>query len=196
MSEPNGHLVSGRIESPMQALVGLGPDMVLSGIYDGTWALVDMVFALLDRIGPSDVTISSWTFANANVNESVALAGTGVIKSLRFLCDLNFCDAHPKLVTALRARYGQDCVVEWMAHSKFICFRGGEFDVLYLSSANLHKDRRLETFTVVSGGSTARDYLELIDDLLANPPTRRRFTRDGLAQEIPIPGPQLFEANR
>ena len=108
----------------MQALLGLGPGMVLSGIYDGTWALVDMVFALLDEIGPSDVTVSAWTFKNSNVNESMALASSRSIKSLRFLCDLNFCEAHPKLVTAMRARYGSDCVIEWRAHSKFICFTG------------------------------------------------------------------------
>ena len=170
----------------MQALVGLEDGMVLSGLYDGTWALVDMVFALLDRTGPSDVTISAWTFSGSDVEQSMALARTDAINTLHFLCDLNFCEAHPPLVQALRGRFGDDCITEWHAHTKFMCFTGGRFDVLYLSSANLHKNKRFESFTLSAGGSAAREYLNLVDDLLKNPPRKRRFSRDGLARELPF----------
>jgi len=181
----NGHLVSGRLESPRQALIGVGPGVVASGVYDGTWGLVDMVFALLEKTGPSDVTVSSWTFKGADVEQSIALSRSKDIRSLRFLVDLNFCDAQPELVRALRKRFGFDAVVEWRAHSKFLVISGGEFDVLYLSSTNLHKNRRFESFTLCCDSNAGAEYLAVVDDLLANPPVRRRFSRDGLARELP-----------
>jgi len=181
----NGHLVSGRLESPQQALVGFAEGVTLCGLSDGTWGLVDMIFALLEKVGVSDVTLSSWTFRGAKVEASLALAHADEIRSLRFLADLNFMDAQPELVRALRGRFGDGCVVEWKAHSKFLCLTGGSFDVLLLGSMNLHANKRFEYFTVVGGSSVAASYLEVVDDLLLNPPRVRRFSRDGLARELP-----------
>ncbi|MCY4224637.1 MAG: hypothetical protein OXF06_07350 [Bacteroidetes bacterium] len=181
----NGHLVSGRIESPQQALLGFADGVTLCGLSDGMWGLIDMIFALLDKVGASDMVLSSWTFKGAKVEASLALAHAEAIRSLRFLADLNFMEAQPELVRALRGRFGEECVVEWKAHSKFLCLSGGAFDVLLLGSMNLHANKRFEYFTVVGGRGVASAYLEVVDDLLLNPPRVRRFSRDGLARELP-----------
>lgn len=124
--------------------------------------------------------------AESAVAMEVQIRHADEIRSLRFLADLNFMEAQPELVRALRGRFGDDCVVEWKAHSKFLCLTGGAFDVLLLGSMNLHANKRFKYFTVVGGSSVAASYLKVVDDLLLNPPRVRRFSRDGLARELPV----------
>ena len=184
MLSPNGHLVSGRIESPQRAFLGACEGARLHGLSDGTWDLTEALGVLLDLTGPSDVVLSSWSFKGSNLKGALGLARDQRLRSLRALFDLNFCKGQPELVAAWQERFGPDCVTEWKAHSKFLALSGGAFDCLYLTSANLHRDRRLEYYTLTCDRAAVQDYLALVVDLLENPPPVRRFSRDGQARKL------------
>ena len=181
---PNGHLVSGRIESPTQAMKGLEPGAILSGLYDGSWTLVDMLFEILKVTGPSDITLSTWTHKGAKIDHLMMMVQNENVRSLKLLVNENFSDNNVKVVSTLERKYGAGCVMEWRAHSKFATVINGAFDVLYLPSANLDTTLRMEAFTLIGGLNAAREYLAFAKDVLYKPSQKRRFSRDGLTKEI------------
>ena len=196
MFSPNGHLVSGRIESPQRAFLGACDGARLHGLSDGTWDLSEALGALLDLTGPSDVVLSSWSFKGSNLKGALGLARDQRLRSLHALFDLNFCKGQPKLVAAWQERFGADCVTEWKAHSKFLALSRGAFECLYLTSANLHRDRRLEYYTLTCDQAAVQDYLALVADLLKIRPLSAAFPVTGRPVNWRPSPPPLFNGTR
>ena len=76
----------------------------IHGLSDGTWSLIDAVEELLERCGPSDVTISTWTAANADIERAEGLLQDGRIKTLRLLVDRSFESRQPLVAAQIVKR--------------------------------------------------------------------------------------------
>ena len=67
----------------------------------------------------------------------------------------------------MRALFGDGAIRIWSSHAKFSILTGGAFDVLYLTSANLNANRRLENFSLFAGGDLPGQYMALVTDMWA-----------------------------
>ena len=163
---PHKNLVAGRSETAHAALSDLAPGVSLHGLTDGTWSLIDAIRVTLDHIGTiSCLTVSTWTANQADISSAYELLSDKRVKDVRFLIDRSFQTRQPGYCQALRERFGDGAIRVWNSHAKFVLFQGGAFDVLYLTSANLNQNRRIENFTAICGDSIPGQYANLISDL-------------------------------
>lgn len=143
-------------KGPSEAFEGLADGCSIHGLSDGTWSLIDGIEELLDRCGPSDVTVSAWTAANADIERAERLLQDGRIRALRLLVDRSFESRQPRYCGRARHLFGDQALRVWNSHAKFVLVLGGKIDVLYTTSANLNQNKRLENFTLFAGGDLPR----------------------------------------
>ncbi len=141
---------------PAEAFEGLADGCSIHSLSDGTWSLIDGIEELLDRCGPSDVTVSTWTAANADIERAERLLQDGRIRALRLLVDRSFESRQPRYCGRARHLFGDQALRVWNSHAKFVLVLGGKIDVLYTTSANLNQNKRLENFTLFAGGDLPR----------------------------------------
>ena len=87
------------------------------------------------------------------------------VRSFRLLVDRSFQTRTPDYCRLARELFGDGAIRVWSSHAKFCIFSGGKFDVLYLTSANLNANKRLENHTVVAGGEVPAQYLGMVAEL-------------------------------
>ena len=159
------HWIGRNSAGPVEAFRGLKEGSSIYGLSDGTWSLIDGIEALLDLCGPSDVTIATWTAAHADLERAERLLGDGRIKTLRLLVDRSFEGRQPAYCIRARSLFGDQAIRVWNSHAKFCLLLGGELDVLYLTSANLNANKRLENYSVIAGGALPAEYLAAVEEL-------------------------------
>ena len=156
--------VGRNIRSPRQLMEYIEDGANIHGLTYGDWSFSDSLVAIANRIGYCDVVISTWTVGSADLRKQETHLRTAKFRSLRMLVDRSFERRQPKYCATLRQAFGDDAIRVWDNHAKFAVLTGGEFDVLYETSANLNKNRRMESFTVFCGGDIPREYLEMVNE--------------------------------
>ena len=166
--------ITGCLSSPRAAFAAFDPDAEeqhCHGLSDGTWSLIDGLRLLLQRLGPSQLVISTWTAAGADLEEAMRFFEDGRVTSLRLLIDGSFQSRKPKVTARAREIFGPDAVRVWRSHAKFCILvpeAGG--GVLYLTSANLNPNPRMENWSLISAPAAVAAYLGMVDDIFATQP--------------------------
>lgn len=152
---------------PRHAFAGLKDGDSIHGLTDGTWDFVAAIFAVSNLTGTSDVTISTWTAARADIARAHKMLTTARFRTMRFIVDRSFRTRQPEYCDLIRRTFGDDAIRVANSHAKFAVFTGGDLDALYLTSANLNRNRRIENFTLFVGGELPGEYLALVEDQFA-----------------------------
>src|SRR3990167_3460503 len=117
------------------------------GFTGGQFSLFSLLAAILDKTGPADVDIATWTAAIADVRDAYLFLETGKIKSLRFLIDRSFESRQPQYVDTVRDLF-PDSVRVARCHAKFAVIRNEQFDLAIRTSMNLNCNKRFEIFEI------------------------------------------------
>ena len=159
--------IAGDVSTARRAFAGLEAGTAIHGISDGTWSLIDGIRELLRLAGPSAVTLSTWTAAAADLRDAERLLRARSIVDFRLLVDRSFLTRQPVYCASARKLFGDDAIRVWNSHAKFALFRGAGLDVAYLTSANLNKNKRLESWSVMASADVVSQYVDLVDQLFA-----------------------------
>lgn len=146
-------------ENASQAISEFRPGIDLCMLNKGRFSLIDLIRALLDRTGPADVTVSTWTAARREIDEAAELLGETRIRSIRWLVDYSFCRRQPTYAAQLRERFGDRCIRSTMNHAKFVMIRNESWNVIVRTSMNLNKNQRLE-YAEISDDAAFADFLD------------------------------------
>lgn len=141
----------------------LAPNCELYGLTKGQFSLLDLVIAVLTQTGPAHVTVSTWTAAQAAIDESYKLLTENAVLSLRWLVDFSFLRRQPKYCELLVRRFGRDVIRVTKNHAKFIIVRNKRWNVAIRTSMNLNHNPRLENFEI-SDDPALCDFLESVVD--------------------------------
>lgn len=162
-----------------EALEALGPGGSIITLTFGQFSIGDVIRALLDRTGPADVTISTWTAAKAEIEHAYRMIEDGRIQSMRWLVDRSFATRQPEYCRALLDRFGPDTIRTTRTHAKWATIVGGGLNLAIHTSCNLNTNPRLELIEV-SDSAPLTDWFNGIADQLWD-------TLDGrdLAGELP-----------
>jgi len=175
-------LVVGCCSSPRVAFARLdlaaGPGQHLHGLSDGTWSLVEGLRVLLERIGPARLVISTWTAARADLEQALRFLEDGRLVDLRLVIDGSFQSRKPEVCERARELFGPGAVRVWRSHCKFCILEAEEPPagtdwapaLLYLTSANLNPNPRLENWSLLSAVDVVAAYRDMIDGLFADQP--------------------------
>ena len=138
-----------RIECAAAAVATLERDgCELFGLTKGQFSLTDMIEAILEKTGPADLSISTWTAANSDVSRMLELLRSGAIRSCRWLVDMTFMRRCPSLAAEIRAKFGADAIRVTRTHAKFCTITNDGWQVALRSSMNLNQNPRLKSFQV------------------------------------------------
>lgn len=136
------------VGSAADALGLITPGCEIFCVTKGDFSLVDAIVHCLDATGPADVTISTWTAANAELGFAHRLLSDGKIASLRFIVDFSFPVRQPAYCAALRERFGDESVRLTKNHAKFVLIRNAAWSLVIRTSMNLNENRRMESIEI------------------------------------------------
>ena len=155
-----------RIQSAAEAVSGLERDgMELFGLTKGQFSLTDMIEAILEKTGPADLSISTWTAANGDVTRMLELLSSGAIRSCRWMVDLTFMRRCPQLTSEIRAKFGADAIRVTKTHAKFCTITNNDWQIALRSSMNLNQNPRMESFQVGHDPVLCQFLSEVLDDV-------------------------------
>lgn len=126
----------------------------LWGFSKGQFSFLDAIAAIAAKIGPSELTVSTWTIGRNDITGLQQLAEIKGIfdgklfSGIRFLVDISFVRREPGIIAHLRATYGEDCIRVTKNHAKFALFRGDGWRVVCRTSMNLNGNPRLEDLEI------------------------------------------------
>jgi hypothetical protein len=124
----------------------------------GQFSLIDLITAIVERIGPADVRLSTWTTGIKDMETALALLDTGRFKSLQILTDRSFPSRQPAYAARLVQLFGSEAVVCTQVHAKVVVLRAPGWAVTVRSSMNLNRNDRFEQFDLDEGESLAAFY--------------------------------------
>lgn len=116
-----------KITNARDALAEFGRGMETYCLTFGQFSLMDAVEAILEKTGPADVAISTWTAGNADLSRSAEHMRNGNIRSLRFMADCSFGQRQPGYLAELVRLFGDDAIRTTRTHAKFVVITNDEW---------------------------------------------------------------------
>lgn len=162
-----------RQASAVTALEPLGPGGSIVTLTFGQFSIGDILRALLDRTGPADVTISTWTAAKAEIEYAFEMIEDGRIRSMRWLVDRSFATRQPEYCARLLERFGPDAIRTTRTHAKWATIVGGDWAFAVRTSCNLNRNDRLELVEVSDSRELAGWFNAIADDLWSQLPSEQ-----------------------
>lgn len=156
----------------------------------GQFSLMDAVEAILEKTGPADVAVATWTAGAADLSRSAESLRNGNIRSLRFVVDCSFGQRQPGYLTQVRELFGDDAIRSTRTHAKYAVITNDEWSVAVRTSMNLNENPRLESIEVSDDAELAAFLLRLTDEIFAEEKagdfrTKSRPVLAGMAGIVP-----------
>jgi hypothetical protein len=133
----------------------------------GQFSLIDALCAILAQTGPADVTISTWTAANAHLERSAELMESAAIRTLRLIVDRSFEARQPEYAHHMRQLFGPESVRAIKTHAKFMLIRNERWNVVVRTSMNLNGNPRLENIEISEDHELAEFFQAVSDEVFA-----------------------------
>lgn len=126
----------------------LRPGCEIFGLTKGQFSLVELIEHCLLEVGPSEVMISTWTAGGADLMHFGALIEEELITKAFWLLDSSFPERQPQYCKMLVDRFGTAAVTCTGNHAKFVLIKSSAWRLVIITSMNLNKIRRGETWSV------------------------------------------------
>jgi hypothetical protein len=133
------------------------PGMSLFAITRGQFSMVDALIHVMDRVGPSRVSVWTWTVSRADVETLMYQLETRKVTAGLLVID-------PAVLRSKKERGGMETIERWSArfgpssvrwlenHAKIATVEGAGLRVLLRGSMNLTRNPRYEQFDITEGG--------------------------------------------
>lgn len=157
-----------KVGTARSALADFGPGMETTCYTFGQFSIVDAIVAVLQRTGPADVVVSTWTAAAADLRRSSELMRDGHVRSCRWVVDHSFASRQPEFLDLMRDLFGPDCIRPLRTHAKFVLIGNDDWHVVIRTSMNLNENKRLENLDVCDDEDFYRFHLDMVDGLFAD----------------------------
>ena len=154
-----------KVTNARDALADWGRGMETYCLTFGQFSLMDAVEAILEKTGPADVAIATWTAGSADLSRSAASLRNGNIRSLRFVVDCSFGQRQPGYLAQVRALFGDEAIRSTRTHAKYAVITNDDWAVAVRTSMNLNENPRLESIEVSDDPELAGFLVRLTDEI-------------------------------
>lgn len=156
-----------KVTNARDALSDFGRGMETYCLTFGQFSLMDAVEVVLEKTGPADVAISTWTAGNADLSRSAEHLHDGNIRSMRFIADCSFGQRQPGYLAELVRLFGNESIRTTRTHAKFVVVTNDDWAVAIRTSMNLNENPRLESIEVSDDPELAGFLLRVVDEIFA-----------------------------
>lgn len=118
------------------------------GVCKGQFSLVELIEHCLDYTGPASLILSTWTVGGADISHFAHLVANKAIRKAMWFLDSSFPERQPDYCDQLVEAFGAENIICSSNHAKFVLFKNSDWNLVLLSSMNLNKNRRLETYSI------------------------------------------------
>lgn len=154
-----------KVTNARDALADWGRGMETYCLTFGQFSLMDAVEAILEKTGPADVAIATWTAGSADLSRSAESLRNGNIRSLRFVVDCSFGQRQPGYLAQVRALFGDEAIRSTRTHAKYAVITNDDWAVAVRTSMNLNENPRLESIEVSDDPELAGFLVRLTDEI-------------------------------
>lgn len=152
------------------AIGAITPGCRVVGINKGQFSMLDLLHAVLEQVGPADVTVSTWTQGKADIRGVEGLLRTQQITRFRLLIDRSFVTRHPDYVRLIHRIAGPESVRQTKTHAKFALIAAGNYRITIRTSMNFNRNPRLEQFDLDDDGAIYVFFMDMVDRVFAAVP--------------------------
>ncbi|MCP3904770.1 MAG: hypothetical protein GY715_14175 [Planctomycetes bacterium] len=131
----------------------------------GQFSLIDAIVEIVSQIGPTDLTIATWTAADAHLERAANLVASSDVRTFRMIVDRSFETRQPAYCHRMRELFGFDCIRFIRSHAKFALLRSDSFDVVIRTSMNLNENPRVENLEISEGRVFAEWVQRIVDSV-------------------------------
>ncbi len=135
-------------------------------VIDGTWPLYMLIHYILNIVGPSNITLTSFTFSEAAIRHLLFLKDEGLIKQLTGIFDNG--NRRTKSPLLYFANEVFDNLRLSANHSKITVIENAKFPISIITSMNLSQNKRIENLTIDTRAETFIYLQNKIADLYQN----------------------------
>lgn len=127
--------------------------MSLFAITRGQFSMIDAVLHVLDQVGPSRVSVWTWTVASYEVECLTRLMNDGRVKSGLMVIDYGARKKNAEIIAEWKDAVGRESVRYVVNHAKIATVESDEgLRVLLRGSMNLNRNPRFEQLDITEGG--------------------------------------------
>lgn len=128
------------------------PGAALFAITRGQFSMIDATLACLDQVGPSDISLWTWTVAEYEIECLERLRKDGRVRNALMVIDYGARNKNAALIRQWKSTFGPESVRYVVNHSKIVTIRSERFRLLLRGSMNLNFNPRFEQFDLTEGG--------------------------------------------
>jgi len=148
------------------AIGAVDAGMALFAVTRGQWSMIDAVLHVLDQVGPSAVSLWTWTVAEYEVQTLTRLRDDRRLTGGRLVIDAGARVKNAEIIRQWQGSFGPQSVRYVTNHAKIARVESASgMRVLLRGSMNLNFNPRFEQFDITEGGADY-DLVERIEDEL------------------------------
>jgi hypothetical protein len=144
------------VESFGNAALAIGditPRMSLFAVTRGQWSMIDAILHVLDKVGPSSISLWTWTVAEYEVQTLTRLRKDTRLTAGRLVIDAGARNKNMWLIQEWKSSFGPDSVRYVANHAKIARIESASgLRLLLRGSMNLNFNPRFEQFDITEGG--------------------------------------------
>ncbi|QOP64950.1 NucT-like nuclease [Arthrobacter phage Brynnie] len=156
-----------RTNSARVALAPFKPGHDYEVMTNGAFSLLDAVLVLLEKSGPADVSICTYSAGLYDAEVMNRFVETGNVRSIRLVLDgsIKTLGGTRGYAVTLMDVFGEECIRTTRTHAKFVTITNDEHTFTISSTANLNENKRLELFYFSDDPDRAAFYEAVVDEV-------------------------------
>lgn len=139
---------------------------------NGQFSISDIIEYVIDRTGPADVDLATWTAADGDLRRAHAMLLSKRFRSIRMVVDPSFKTRKPEFCDTLVGLFGADAIRTTPLHGKFVNIRNDEWSIAIRTSMNLNPNKRIETVEISDCAVISGALASFVDQLWLMPVER------------------------
>lgn len=138
------------------------------GLTRGDFSLIDLIHAILKKIGKSRVICCTWSAGIKDANQVKWLLDSNLIESFTLVTDHSYVTRQKKYALAIEDLFGKENIRTSEIHAKFVLIQNEDWNLAIRTSMNLNANKTCETFEIDDDLEIFNFYRKFIDETFKN----------------------------
>jgi hypothetical protein len=139
------------------------PNCRIMGLTQGQFSLIDLIHAILQKVGASDVIVTTWSAGIKDAHQVRWMIDTDLINSFQIITDHSYATRQKSYAASLEDLFGRENIRTSEIHAKFTLIKNDNFNIVIRTSMNLNSNKTCENFEIDDDKAVYEFYSNFID---------------------------------